>query len=175
MIEYISELDQPTVLDLRKAIQKSKGVPLDRMRLFYKGRPLCDDALISEVFCQVQWPKIDLYLEIEGAVGMEIKMPSGKTVVVNYDCKQFQQSTVLDLKKSIEDKEGIPTGRIRLVYKSRPLCNDALISDFICEKKPIIVLKLKLEGDVEVSDQSNGAFRPPALEHSFHAHWTHIL
>ncbi|CAL9701058.1 unnamed protein product [Knipowitschia caucasica] len=149
MVKYKSKLEQPTVLDLRKAIEESRGVPLDRMRLFYKSRPLCDDALISD-FIFENIPMIHLYMKIEGAVEMKIKIPTDKTVVVKYDCKQFQQSTFLDLKKSIEDQEGIPTGQISLFYKSRPLCNDALISEVIFEKNPKIDLNLKLEGALEM-------------------------
>ncbi len=74
--------------------------------------------------------------------GVFVKMPSGTTITIN----THLTATVLDVKREIYEKQGIPLDGQRLVFAGKQLDNDKTLQSYKIKKEFMLHLILRLRG-----------------------------
>ena len=97
---------EDTVDDIKRKVKKQTNIPMDDQRLSYKGVELDDPDDTMQV-CGIQHgDTIDLSTDIE----IKVKTLDGKLVPIVIS----PNGNILDVKKQVMDKEGIPVKQQRL-------------------------------------------------------------
>jgi ubiquitin C len=146
-----------TVEAIKAVIHDNVGTPIDRQRLIFNGRQLEDvhtlgdynvqaNSTIHLVLRRIRTPSPDLvhnerellYQNMQG--GLKVKWIVGdKELSMDKDL----DDTVLDVKRIINDRTGIPMEKQRLIFKGRQLDDDHLLMDYGITKDDIINLVLR--------------------------------
>lgn len=99
------------VRDVKKQIERKEGTPVEQQRLFFGPKELKDGPTLRDSGIK---HKDTLQLE---PMQIHIKTPEGKTVTLNVK----PDDTIQDVKKKMEQKEKIPVGCQRLVFRNKEL------------------------------------------------------
>jgi ubiquitin C len=106
-----------TLLSLKRQIEDKEGIPMGKQRLIFAGKQL-DDHHSFEHYNVKGGDTLHLVLRLEVAyMTLTVKTLTGKSFSFNVD----PTSTLLSLKRQIEDKEGIPMEKQRLVFTGKQL------------------------------------------------------
>ena len=89
---------------------------------------------------------------VTGAFQIHIKTLTGKTVPLQVT----SWSMVLDVKRLIQDKEGIPPCQQRLIFAGRQLEDDLLLREYKIQPESMFHLRLMLRGGMYVEAQAQG-------------------
>ena len=89
---------------------------------------------------------------VTGAFEIYIKTLTGKIVPLQVT----SWSMVLDVKRLIQDKEGIPPCQQRLIFAGRQLEDDLLLREYKIQPESIFHLRLMLRGGMYVEAQAQG-------------------
>lgn len=73
-----------------------------------------------------------------------VKTLTGKTITLEIS----QTENILDVKKKIEAREGVPTDEQRLIFAEKQLRDDNLVADYEIKKESTLHLVLNLRGGV---------------------------
>ncbi|KFH03438.1 ubiquitin family protein [Toxoplasma gondii VAND] len=82
-------------------------------------------------------------LGVRGGFNLQVKTMSGKTVVL--DNVQGSDS-ILDIKRRVEQREGIPVDQQRLVFNGKQLENGKTVQDYNLSENSVLHLVLRLRG-----------------------------
>nr|CEL64732.1 TPA: Ubiquitin, related [Neospora caninum Liverpool] len=82
-------------------------------------------------------------LGVRGGFNLQVKTMSGKTVVL--DNVQASDS-ILDIKRRVEQREGIPVDQQRLVFNGKQLENGKTVQDYNLSENSVLHLVLRLRG-----------------------------
>ena len=120
-----------TIGDMKKKIQTKEGIPANRQRLTFRGKPLEYNKAVS-----------DYNIPNEGVLDLVV----GKPIKVNIrpiekdgtpdkkvkptTVKMDSSDGILKLKEKIEDKEGIAPSRQRLLHNDTPLDDSKCLEDY---------------------------------------------
>ncbi|KAL9187121.1 hypothetical protein ACHAXT_010841 [Thalassiosira profunda] len=155
-----------TVENFSLLVQRQAGVPLGQQRLKFEGKRLWrDDQFLSDYNIQPGDTVIsEGEYKGEGARfrGNEIavKTLTGKTV--NLDNIK-PSDTIADVKRKIQDSEGIPPDQQRLVSAGLQLPDECVLSDLRIGAKPTFHLVLRLRGGMYHPSSSRDGFGSLAI------------
>ena len=89
---------------------------------------------------------------VTGTFQIHVKTLTGKTIPLQVT----SWSMVLDVKRLIQDKEGIPPCQQRLIFDGRQLEDDRLLREYKIQPKSMLFLNLRLRGGMYEESSAQG-------------------
>jgi ubiquitin C len=127
-----------TIDDVKGKIADKEGIPRDQQRLTFGGKSLDKDHNKTLQDCEI---KHESNLDLE-PMQIHIITPEGKKISLNVD----PNNTVEEIKKMVEDKEGIPPKDQRLLFNGKELDDGPTLNDCGIKHGSNLDLDLDLEG-----------------------------
>ena len=132
----VDQLD--TVKDIKSKIQQETNIPAAKQKLLFDGRTLSEDLNCTATDWEI-YEQATIFLVVLTIIS--IRFVTGETFSIDVD---LSADTVQTIKRSIEERDGVPIIEQCLVFKGKELTDDlSTLSDCTIEDGSVIPFTIK--------------------------------
>ncbi|KAL7057123.1 hypothetical protein AAHC03_025629 [Spirometra sp. Aus1] len=134
-----------TVRELKEMIADSEDIPPEEQRLFFAGRELEDTSTLWDYRIE-KCSTLNLMVRQIADMQIFVMNLKGRTITLRVK----PSTTTEEVKKMIEDRDGISPEMQRLVFESKQLENGRTLEDYNVQKESTLHLLPRLEGGMQI-------------------------